>query len=99
MADKIYLASIKERLFPDGGSCLNVSFGPKDFEILQANRNEKGWVNLKITKRREQSEYGQTHSMVIDDWRPDTTQARQGINRMEKDSAPLRDWDEEQTPF
>jgi len=97
MSDKIYLASIKEKVFPDGGTTLIVGLGPKDFEILAQNKNKAGWVNLKITRRKEESQYGQTHSMVIDDWTPDTTQARQGVQEAPQQQS--QGMPEEDLPF
>jgi len=36
-----------------------------------ANKNEKGWVNVVVSKRREVGQYGETHSCSIDTWKPD----------------------------
>jgi hypothetical protein len=70
MSEKIYIGGAKEKVWEDGNSSFSISFGEKDLALLLANKNEKGYVNLKMTKRREPSQYGQTHSIVVDDWKP-----------------------------
>ena len=70
MTDKIYIGGAKEKVWEDGNSSFSISFGENDLALLLANKNEKGYVNLKMTKRREPSQYGQTHSIVVDDWKP-----------------------------
>ena len=70
MSEKIYIGGAKEKVWEDGNSSYSISFGEKDLALLIANKNEKGYVNLKMTKRREPSQYGQTHSIVVDDWKP-----------------------------
>lgn len=39
------------------GEIIKVSFGPKDFETMQNNRNEAGWVNLEIKGKRDGGRY------------------------------------------
>ncbi len=79
MADKIYIGDIKEKLFEDGGSVLNVGISKADLEKMLTMVNQKDYINLKISKRREPSQYGHTHSMVVDTWKPDTDAARQAM--------------------
>ena len=54
---------------------VKISYSKKDLELMMANLNEKGWVNLDQTKRKEVGKYGETHSMVIDLWKPTTPPA------------------------
>lgn len=49
---------------------VKISYSKKDLELMMANLNEKGWVNLDQTRRKEVGKYGETHSMVIDEWKP-----------------------------
>ena len=70
MTEKIYVGGAKEKAWEDGNSSYNISFSDADIKLLIENQNEKGYVNLKMNKRREPSQYGQTHSIVIDDWKP-----------------------------
>ncbi len=74
---KIYVGGAKEN---NGqyGTFHRVSFSKQDLEILMQNLNSKGYVNLNMNKRREVSQFGQTHSLVIDTWQPNQTQAGGG---------------------
>ena len=70
MTEKIYVGGAKAKEWEDGNTSFNISFSDADIKLLIENQNEKGYVNLKMNKRREPSQYGQTHSIVIDDWKP-----------------------------
>lgn len=39
------------------GQIVKVALGPQDFEVLQNNKNEKGWVNLEIKDKRDGGKY------------------------------------------
>ena len=71
---KIYVGGAKEVESQYGGFH-KISFNRDDLELMMQNLNEKGWININMNKRREPSQYGQTHSLVIDTWRP-TPQAQ-----------------------
>jgi hypothetical protein len=47
-----------------------LSFSAQDLETLKANLNQKGYVNIVMNERQSPSQYGATHSMVIDTWQP-----------------------------
>jgi len=72
MADKVFLnCSAKERAFRDGGTKLNVSVKADELvRFAQQHANERGYVNLTISKRREVGKYGDTHSVTLDTWVP-----------------------------
>jgi hypothetical protein len=53
------------------GELLKLSMGPKDIQNLYDNRNEKGWINLVVKKRKETGKYGETHSICVDNWKPE----------------------------
>lgn len=56
--------------------CLNVSGqAEKIIAFIKANTNEKGYVNLQIKEKRQPDQYGNTHSVTLDTWKP--TQQRQ----------------------
>lgn len=42
----------------------------KMIEFIQQNTNAKGYVNLTISKRKEVSQYGESHSVALDTWEP-----------------------------
>lgn len=70
MADKKYAKGISIKEFGNYGD-LNVSI-KIDKLIESAPPNEKGYINLVIKKRRETSEYGETHYAEINEWKPRT---------------------------
>jgi hypothetical protein len=41
------------------GEIITVSLGPKDFQLLQADRNEKGWVMFDLKSTKEGGYYGE----------------------------------------
>lgn len=68
----IYCGSGKEKIFQNGGKMVTMSFGPKDLEIMNKWAAEnKGWVNINIMRRKEVSQYGQTHYGKLNQWKPD----------------------------
>jgi hypothetical protein len=70
---KQYVGGAKE-INGNFGAFHRISFSQQDLELLLQNLNEKGYVNLNMNKRREPSQYGQTHSLVIDTWQPQPQQ-------------------------
>ena len=63
--------SCKEVHFQSGGSILKI--GMKADEVcaqLQAMKNEKGYVNLGVSIRKEVGKYGDTHCIWLDTWQP-----------------------------
>jgi broad-specificity NMP kinase len=66
---KIYCGSAKQ-IETQYGQMMKVSMSRADVEKLQANLNEKGYVNLKIQERQSADKFGNTHSVLIDTWQP-----------------------------
>jgi hypothetical protein len=50
MADKIFIGRCKAGKFPDQ---VDIGFTQKDIDALQANLNDKGWVNARVNKSRD----------------------------------------------
>jgi hypothetical protein len=67
---KTYFGNGKEHVFNDGGSVIRLSFSAQDLQEMQRNLNERGWINLNVNKRRTPSQYGDTHSISLDTWKP-----------------------------
>lgn len=70
--DKIYVPLfVKEHEFKDGGTILKVSCKiDKMIAFLNEHTNSKGYVNMIISRRKEVSQYGDTHYAVLDTWEP-----------------------------
>ncbi len=45
-------------------------------EFARNNQNEAGYLNLCITPRREKGQYGDTHSVTLDTFKPDPNKRR-----------------------
>jgi len=66
------------KTYIDGTSCkaingqfwefYNMSF---NLEKLQQYANEKGYVNMTMSKRKEPGQYGDTHYFTLNDWNPE----------------------------
>ena len=70
---KIYVpkSSAKEVQFQDGGSIIKLSFNAAVLaQFARDHANEKGYLNLTLAKRREPGQYGDTHSICLDTWKP-----------------------------
>lgn len=53
------------------GTVFNISFKVEEFiEFANANKNKKGYINLACLPRRAESDYGDTHSVTLDQWEP-----------------------------
>jgi hypothetical protein len=61
-----YVGSGKEK----GQDWIQISFSAEDLQKLQANLNERGYVNLNMNRRQQPSQYGHTHSLKIYHWQP-----------------------------
>ena len=69
MEQKRFVKSFcKEKQFDNGGSIIKVSISKADFNELEVT--EKGYVNLVVAKRKEVSQFGDTHYIYLDDFKP-----------------------------
>ena len=50
------------------GEFYNMSF---NLEKLQQYANDKGYVNMTMSKRKEAGQYGDTHYFTLNDWTPE----------------------------
>lgn len=50
------------------GEFFNMSF---NIEKLQQYANEKGYVNMTMSKRKEPGQYGDTHYFTLNEWSPE----------------------------
>lgn len=65
------------KTYIDGTSCksINGQFGEFfnmsfNIEKLSQYANEKGYVNMTMSKRREPGQFGDTHYFTLNDWKP-----------------------------
>ena len=76
MADKQYVGSGKIV-----GRYNNLSIGIRVADLVA---NERGYCNLIVAQRREPDKYGNTHSVYIDDWTPNSRRDQRTEERQEE---------------
>lgn len=69
MSEKKYLGSSRN-IQGKFGEIQKISFSRKDLELMMDNLNEKGYINLNRIAKKEVDKYGNSHYLVIDEWKP-----------------------------
>ncbi len=79
------------KTYIDGTSCkaINGQFGEffnisVNIEKLQAYANEKGYVNMTMSKRREVGQYWDTHYFTLNEYNPENSGATETNNSSDK---------------
>lgn len=68
MADKIFIGRVDVQTVQGNNGeweKIKIALGPKDFELLEEHKNEKGWVNLLFQKSKGGKNY-----IEVDTWVP-----------------------------
>lgn len=86
--EKIYVGNGKEHVFQDGGKQIKIRLcldGLKELHEKYGFTSDAGkhFLTIIVNERREKDTYGNTHSVTVDTWKPDS--ARSG-NNTNKDS-------------
>ena len=70
MEEKIYVGSGTEKF---EGNLVSVSVCLSDLpaEHMQTAKNGKKYINLNVQKKKETDQFGKTHYVAIDTWKPD----------------------------
>ena len=70
--EKIYLkASVKARTTPFNTEVISLGVRASDIiEFCEKHANERGFVNFVISPRKEVGQYGDTHSVFLDTFKP-----------------------------
>lgn len=96
---KTYLRCSAKARQTNFGEVIKLGIKVDDFiAFARQHVNERGYLNLEISPRREQGQYGDTHSVSLDDFRPtprdgETTTARGDRVPVSRHSEPLTDDD------
>ena len=87
MSDKIYVGNGKERKFDNGGSIITITV---DIDAVMTACKDYGFtteagkrkIRLKVSQRREVDQYGNSHAVEVDTWKPEPghNQAQSGNN-------------------
>lgn len=73
MADKKFIEwSSCRAIEGEYGEFFNMSF---NLEKLAQYTNEKGYLNITMSKRKEVWQYGDTHSFTLNEWKPEQKKA------------------------
>lgn len=82
MADgeKIYVGNGKKHTFPNGGSEVKIRLcldGLKDLHEKYGFTSDAGkhFLTLIVSEKRETDQYGNTHTVRVDTWKPDGAKA------------------------
>lgn len=73
---KRYFGNVKEQS-GQFGTFQKISFKREELEEMLTLVNDRGYINLNLNRRKEVSQYGNTHSIVLDTWQPNQQQAPQ----------------------
>jgi len=69
MSEKTYVkGNAKEHVFQDGGSVLNISIDASDIDKSKLVKGK--YLNISISRRKEVGQYGDTHSMIYNEYKP-----------------------------
>lgn len=77
--DKIFCGSGKKKEFPNGGSITDITI---DLGLLENYFQQYGFttdggkrmIKLKVSTKRQPDQFGKTHNVEIDTWKPDNNQ-------------------------
>lgn len=89
--DKIYVGRGKEKTFGDGGNNVTMSICLSDIpkeHIKKSDKNGKSYVTLIVGKLKNTDDYGNTHTVRVDTWKP-----------TQKAAAPAPQEEEDELPF
>jgi hypothetical protein len=79
MAETVYVpkSSGKEREFTVNGNqftTIKINFKVDELiKFCQEHVNEKGYISFDVNKRKEKGQYGETHSIVLNDYKKEET--------------------------
>jgi hypothetical protein len=93
MSEKQFYGIWKEQEIQTKGggkfSVIKASFRTEELKrLLEISEENRGWVNLDLTRRREPSDKGQTHYASLNTWKPKEEQEKPQQTETEKFSVP-----------
>jgi hypothetical protein len=106
MSEKKYVGNSRNQQWKFG-EIQKISFSRKDLQLMMDSLNEKGYINLNRIEKKEPDQWGNTHYLVIDDWKPSGQQhnvpterktAADNVRKEVEQQLPAND-DLDQLPF
>ena len=101
MNEKVYVpgATAKE-VQGKFGSILKLGFRVEPLlEFIQQNTNENGFINFDVVGRKSAGKYGETHSVILNDWQPQAGSQRRTPAETAARRKPMAEGDGEDVPF
>ena len=90
MAKDYVKGSAREITFSNGGSILNLSILKSDLDRIETDA--KGYMRLCVAARRQEDDYGNTHYIYVDPYKPDA----KGKGAAKPKSKPFKDEQDEE---
>jgi hypothetical protein len=91
MSDKIYCGSGK-RVGNYGTIAVSICLDDIPSEYKQKSKNGKTYVNIRVDEKREVDQYGKSHTVTVDTWKPDgQRQAQAPVRQAPVRQAPIID--------
>jgi len=93
MSEKIYIGSGKKKTFNNGGEIISITIGLDGLKELYEKYGfetdaGKKKLKLNVSARREVDQYGNTHYVTVDTWKPEQ-QPASGQDDFEDDTIPF----------
>ena len=77
MSDKIFCGSAKQTQY---SVKINVCLSDIPAEFITTGNNGKQYARLELKERKSVDQYGNTHSLSVDTWKPDGSHKPKGNN-------------------
>jgi hypothetical protein len=86
---KTYVKGSAKRRTTNFGDIIKLSFKAEELAaFVRQHANQKGYIAFDIVERKEPGQYGDTHSIVLDDWQPSTPSTGAGARQDEQRYEP-----------
>tara|TARA_R110000751_G_scaffold16235_1_gene51599 strand:- start:2575 stop:2829 length:255 start_codon:yes stop_codon:yes gene_type:complete len=80
MEEKIYVGSGTEKFDGNLVSC-SLCLSDLPSEHIQTGRNGKKYINLNVQKKKETDQFGKTHYVAVDTWKPEPKKEVEDSNK------------------
>ena len=79
MAEKVYLKCRAKARTTQYGELLSIGVRVEDLvKFAKEHGNDRGYLNLTVSKRKETGQYGDTHSVFLDTYEPPVRREQSG---------------------
>lgn len=82
-----------------GSIALSICLDDLPEEHITTGKNGKRYIKINVNEKREADEWGNTHSVEVDTWKPDARPAQQASARPVSNLRPQSEDAEQDLPF